>query len=167
MQYADNCYPADIWAGTLQSGKSYHAIDLNNGSYRVTGPCGTGYCPNTLAFSVRCVGYKAYDPMFKRNCGLQLCDYYSDIKYTPGSVRCREGYQQCKGAAKDTGNADNCYPADIWANTQQADDVYYMANLGNGSYGTNHYKETLAFSVRHSISDTYLYSAVFGYKHTK
>lgn len=63
--------------------------------------------------------------------------------------------------------ADNCYPADIWANTQQADNVYYMANLGNGSYGTNHYKETLAFSVRHSISDTYLYSAVFGYKHTK
>lgn len=79
---------------------------------------------------------------------LQLCDYNSKADYTPGSVRCREGYQQCKGAATGTGNANNCYPADIWSDTRQGGDVYYMANLGNGNYGTNYYKDTLAFSVR-------------------
>ena len=98
---------------------------------------------------------------------MQLCDYNSNTSYDTGSVRCREGYQQCKGAGTGTtNNVNNCYPADIWTDTRQAGDVYYMANLGNGVYGTNQYKETLAFSVRCTIGIVLLapVCAVYGYK---
>ncbi len=51
----DYCYPHNVWSCTLQSSGSYYAADFVNGAWRPTGPCNTGHCQSTLAFSVRCV----------------------------------------------------------------------------------------------------------------
>ena len=48
--WADNCYPAIIWASTLYSSPKYHDFALSNGSYY-----DNGAHPSTLAFSVACV----------------------------------------------------------------------------------------------------------------
>ena len=51
---ANNCYPNDLWSST-PAGSEYRALDLVGGIFRPYGPCGTGYCPSSLAFSARCV----------------------------------------------------------------------------------------------------------------
>ena len=79
--------------------------------------------------------------------GLQLCDNTTSQEY--GSVRCNAGYGQCKGAARGLGEADNCYPHDIWASTRAGGALYHWAILNNGSFEPNSgISETLAFSVR-------------------
>ncbi len=65
---ADNCYPNHIWTDTLKSGSSYWGPNLNNGVINLTNACNTGYCPSTLAFSVRCVlGFEKREPVFLRS----------------------------------------------------------------------------------------------------
>ena len=65
-----------------------------------------------------------------------------------GSVRCRN-VAYCKGAARGLGEADNCYPHDVWAGTRASGALYYWAILNNGSFEPNSgISETLAFSVR-------------------
>ncbi len=61
---ADKCYPQHIWSGTLYSGSSYHGIAFNESAFTYPS-CGTGYCPGTLAFTVRCL-------LFALSCGA-LC----------------------------------------------------------------------------------------------
>ncbi len=50
-----NCYPYHNWTNTAQSSGVFWAPNLNSGSINMYGACGTGYCSNTFAFSVRCV----------------------------------------------------------------------------------------------------------------
>ena len=46
--YADNCYPFDIWAATLEGSRKYHWSYFNNGDFSAKEGI-----PDTLAFSVR------------------------------------------------------------------------------------------------------------------
>ena len=98
------------------------------------------------AHAALCLELKACAKVYK--CSLQLCDHYNDTSYMPGSVRCNRGTGQCKGAARGTGNADNCYPNHFWASTLGNNLRYYEAYLNNGTYGTQSIPGTLAFSVR-------------------
>ena len=52
--WANKCYPYHLWSGT-PSGAEYWSPNLNAGSINLTGACGTGHCPVSLTFSVRCV----------------------------------------------------------------------------------------------------------------
>ena len=56
---ANYCHPADLWSST-PAGSEFSASDLVGGAFRSYGPCGTGHCPGSLAFSVRCVLGLAY-----------------------------------------------------------------------------------------------------------
>lgn len=54
-EWANNCYPNIAWSSSAQSSGVYWSPYLNGGSVSLHGACGTGYCPVSLAFSVRCV----------------------------------------------------------------------------------------------------------------
>jgi len=98
-------------------------------------------------------------------CGLQLCDHATDTSY--GSVRCYNGYGQCKGAGSQastgqTNWVNNCYPNDIWASMPAASPRYHNAGMNSGTlYFTNTCNgvqgcaATLAFSVRASFGFEY------------
>lgn len=49
------CYPYIVWSGSAQSSRVYWSPELLVGGLSFTTACGTGYCPDTLTFSVRCV----------------------------------------------------------------------------------------------------------------
>lgn len=47
------CYSYHIWTGTSNSTGVYGVPALANGIIDMVGGCGSGFCPSTLAFSVR------------------------------------------------------------------------------------------------------------------
>lgn len=99
---------------------------------------------------------KPVQTKMKQNYRLQLCDNYGDTSYTPGSVRCRN-INYCKGAATGTGNADNCYPKDLWTGIRYGDGLYHGQAMANGEFnykscgGKGYCPSTLAFSVARCV----------------
>ncbi len=54
--YANNCYPYDIWSGSLAGTMLYYDRELKNGDFTTYNACGgEAKCSVQNAFSVRCV----------------------------------------------------------------------------------------------------------------
>ncbi len=50
-----NCYPYIVWSASAQSTGVYYSPEFNGSSIKFYQACGTGYCPVSYAFSVRCL----------------------------------------------------------------------------------------------------------------
>ena len=53
--WTGNCYPNNMWSGIPRDSGYFQAFHMNNSHFNNETCDGTGRCPSTIAFSVRCV----------------------------------------------------------------------------------------------------------------
>ncbi len=125
----NNCYPNNVWAGTLKSGTNYYLGNLNSGTFYAR--TSNEYLAYTYALTVRCVLDLTTD---------KLCDGNSGY----GALRCSNKSSGCPGSYNN-----NCNPNYMWSGTAQSSSGYYPYYLNSGTLNaSSNYTYTYAYSVR-------------------
>lgn len=75
-----------------------------------------------------------------------MCSF--SVGASTGAPRCYYLAGKCKGAAPGTGDADLCYPYDVWSGSPSDATRYYKGYFREGVFIIDPHYPTLAFSVR-------------------
>lgn len=137
---------------------------LSNGGLEFSGACGSGFCPDTYATSVRLLysAYIGFSYYLRSLCRAYIYMYrllgtHVLSTVVAGSVLCLDWYNGCFGAAYD----GNCFVNNLWTSAF-LDGSYGARWMGYGIFGhlsctTGYCTPAMAFSVRFcSICQRYL-----------
>ena len=156
--FIGNCYPSHYWSFTPQTAGVYRSPVLLGGAVNTHDACVVGYCPITLAFSVRCLA------LMLLPCRSMVISFWPRLwravmaLFVVFSLRrsfwckvCSAASVRCGNAIYCSGSYDGCHTYALWSYTVSLYAAFWDFWLSGGVFYTDASAYARAFLVRCAI----------------